>query len=301
MPAEGRDRQAVAVLPERHDTRLRVTWEAVDMPADGESDMGLFGLNFDIPVNDFLALGISGYGSATGERGGFFTGGLHALGTLPLARSWAAEAGFFVGAGGGGAAPQGGGRMQRAHLGLSAGLDSLGISGGRFGLHAAHVEFPNGEIDSAHPALALELPWPVLMMPGPPRGRGVWLEPEGAYGAARRDLRVTTRRYFTSDSSRDTRGERLAEEMTIAGIEYREWLSPVTYAVLDAGGAAGGGTDGYAEITLGMGARSRSTLPVAGRRRRPALSAVPAAARWRRAAACCCGFAPVSTWICRTR
>ena len=87
---------------------LRVSFEEIDMPDESEQ-MGLYGIGAYERFNPWLYGGITAYGAATGRRGGFFTGGYTLGMQSKLTDNWILDVGGYAGAGGGGAAPDGGG------------------------------------------------------------------------------------------------------------------------------------------------------------------------------------------------
>ena len=95
--------------------------------------------------------GITLYGAASGQRGGFFTGG-YTLGVeSQLTENLIFDTGGYVGAGGGGAAAQGGGLHIRPHIGLK-----YDFNWSVLGLNYSYVDFPNGDISSDAIALSLD-------------------------------------------------------------------------------------------------------------------------------------------------
>lgn len=126
-------------------------FERIRLP-QGER-MGLVGGSLLFDVGNDWGLGPAVYGAATGQRGGFFVGGVELQRRWALWRGWSLATGFYAGGGGGAAAPVGGGLMLRPALTL---LTDLGPSL-QAGLSLSQVRFPSGDIRSNQ--LGLTLAW----------------------------------------------------------------------------------------------------------------------------------------------
>ena len=234
------------------DRMLRVSFEEIDMPDAGEQ-MGLYGIGTYQRFKPWLYGGITAYGAATGERGGFFTGGYTLGMDWQLPDNWSVDAGAYVGAGGGGAAAQGGGLMLRSHAGLKYSFDW-----GALGLNYSYVKFPNGEISSDAIGLAVEIPFR-----SPVRG---WGEAELAaaeyfgddwskVSRHRSHLAARGRAYSPNSGSQTTAGQSLDDSLGLVGVEYAYFLDDHWFATFETAGAFSGGVGGYAELLAGLGYR----------------------------------------------
>jgi hypothetical protein len=239
-----------------HNGAYRLGFETLELP-QGEH-MGLLGGSYLMDVGTYNYLGFGIYGALTGERGGFFTGGVEGGFRLPLTGTISTEAGLFVGGGGGGAAPQGGGLMLRPYLGLSWQRPSSTI-----GLQFSEVRFPNGDINSRQ--LGLNLSWPVqtLLAPG-------WLEGNGSawhagIGGKNSRYDLVAQRYHPDAGTRNTAGAVAEEGVTLLGFEAETSLGERRFATLAVAGAGGGQNDGYAEVLAGLGWRYALSPRLAGK------------------------------------
>jgi hypothetical protein len=221
--------------------------------------MGLLGFNYLVNVTPSLYLGVGGYGAVTGSRGGFLVGGF-AAGLRPqLTARLAADVGLFVGAGGGGVAPQGSGLMLRPHVGLSHDFERL-----RLGLGVAKVIFPDGEIDSNQLYLSFEVP--ITLLYADIGQAGTEVEPSRAappewlphLGRAHETWSLTGRRYHPGSDARTTFGAPVTDDMTLVGFEFRRLVDGRWFYELALAGAAAG-ADGYAEVLIGAGYRLASS------------------------------------------
>lgn len=218
--------------------------------------MGLLGLNYQRLFTPHWSAGVSAYGAATGDRGGFFAWGAngayrHRWGP------WQAETGLFVGGGGGSPGWVGGGLMVRPHLELSR---SLG-SGWRLGAGASRVKFPNGQVDSTQPYVSLRWSGDRFLGPGAGAPPIAW-DAVGVARAADSELAGVLGIYRpTKPPGRSGVGNQ--GSLQYGGLAYRRSLDvgPVLgatpYVGLTTLGAVGGGYDGYAEFTGAMGLQWR--------------------------------------------
>ncbi len=231
---------------------LRVSFEEIDMPDAGEQ-MGLYGIGAYQRFKPWLYGGITAYGAATGERGGFFTGGYTLGMDWQLPDNWRADVGGYVGAGGGGAAAQGGGLMLRSHAGLKYSFDW-----GALGLNYSYVKFPNGEISSDAIALSFDIPFS-----SPTRRWGDAKKTAADYfgddlsniSRHRSHLAVRARAYSPDSGSKTTAGQSLDDTLGLIGAEYAWFLDDHWFATFETAGAVSGNVGGYAELLAGLGYR----------------------------------------------
>lgn len=131
--------------------RLSMGAETVQLP--GHERMGLVSGKLLFDIGHELWLGPVTYGAATGQRGGFFVGGIELQRRWALPGELSLSAGLSVGGGGGAGAPVGNGLMLRPALTLMKEL--LGM---RLGASVSTVRFPGTAIHSHQMGLVLE--WP---------------------------------------------------------------------------------------------------------------------------------------------
>lgn len=229
---------------------ISLSHERVDV-GDGQH-MGLIGLGYERRFSPDWRGGMAVYGASTGDRGGFFGWGVSATHQTWWG-DWRAEAGLFVGGGGGSPPWVGSGLMLRPHVELGRRLSGPWQAG----LGWSQVIFPDGRVHSTQPTLSLR--WEAESHVGPAVGladadamvpanaqavASEWVAVGGAYRLARSPRRNGTGGH---------------PDLRYGGLAFRQGLptSPVLgarpYAVLTALGAIGGGYDGFAELTGGLG------------------------------------------------
>ncbi len=234
--------------------RYRVTYE--DMVLPGREAMGLAGVQYLIDLSSNLYGGIGFFGAVSGHRGGFFTGGINAGARFPVFSRFVADAGMFIGGGGGRGAPQGGGLMLRPHVGLLYNFDHL-----HAGLALSLVDYPNGEIRSSHVAAMLDFPFDELRVPRN-RDRDPATVLMQASAAAGREIVFTPQHIAVRHQLYRPTGARLntdqvtqTEPFSLTGFEYGSSMGNGSYLLAQIAGAAGGSSGGYAEVFFGTGMR----------------------------------------------
>lgn len=223
----------------------RWTAEVWRLPTQGERHMGVLGLQVDQRWPSGAYAGFGGWGSLTGDRGGFITMGMGGGWRLPLTGPLGLDAGLWVGGGGVGRASVGGGLMLRGHTGLS-----WTTSQGRYVLEWSRVRFPNGEIDTRQVALSAAFPFRLPAWTLAPPGPASWPD-LGHY----RDVSIslTAQRYAPTRSTHNLAGQPDSAPLDLGGLEARLGLDHRTFIVLDSSAAARGKAAGYMDVFLGLG------------------------------------------------
>ena len=224
---------------------IESSYERLYLP--GKEPMGLLRVGALFDVNDYLAIGPELYGAVYGQRGGFITVGMEGKMHRSLTHRLAATAGLYVGAGGGGSAPQGGGLMLRPSLGIAYDLGAASIEAG-----VSRVWYPNGRIDSTQLHAGISVPF---------SGRfweGHAFDHHGTSEVKSESLGVTTHalveHYLPVSTAHNAHSAVPTTPYTLAGVEFvigsRSW-----YGVFQAAGAGAGKSTGYMELFGGAGYR----------------------------------------------
>jgi len=238
--------------PSWRNRMLRFSFEEIEMPDVGEY-MGLYSIGAYDRLNSWLYGGITLYGAATGNRGGFFTGGY----TLGLERKLTdnliLDTGAYVGAGGGGAAAQGGGLMIRPHIGLK-----YDFKWSALGLNYSFVDFPNGEISSDAIALSFDIPFtsPTLNWEDEDLTAADYFGVDSSNVSRHRShLAARVRAYYPSNDSKTSSGGSFDDSLGLVGVDYTYFLDENWFTTFETSGAVSGGVGGYAELLAGIGYR----------------------------------------------
>jgi hypothetical protein len=229
----------------RANADLRLGYETVKLP--GDEHMGLVGTSYLAELTPGLCVGPAVYGAVSGQRGGLFTVGAEAAVCTVLVGPLSLEAGLYVGGGGGGNAPVGGGLMLRPHA------DLLWDFGGyRLGVSVSKVRFPSGQIDSTQFGLVFGMNTEFTYLPS-----GRTPEPYGGSGRTGvgfdRILAVAGA-YRPGTGTLGVSGAPLASQIGYVGTRADRFYTPNFYGGLEASGAASGGAAGYAEFLGTLGA-----------------------------------------------
>ena len=227
-----------------------IGYEQWKLPKDEILGITRVGVLFNIAPWWYSGLNI--YGATKGKRGGFFTlgfdNGLQTNQKLPLSL----RAGLFVGAGGGGSAPQGGGLMLRPYLEIKYNRPNYSISSG-----ISYVSFPNGKIESTQLFGAIYIPFNGKYWNGWPKVLD--FKETKSYKI---ESTIRAGEYITSSSAKTTNGKKL-ENMKWLGVELHKYFNKSVYFTLSSIAAGGGNTDGYMELFGGIGYKFPfGTLPI---------------------------------------
>ncbi|MDH3326311.1 MAG: hypothetical protein OEM38_06295, partial [Gammaproteobacteria bacterium] len=215
----------------------------------GSEKMGLLGGNYLIDHYSWYS-GLGVYGAVTGDRGGFFTGGLHLGKNQPLFRGYFFDANAFVGGGGGGSAPQGGGLMLRTALGLGK-----QITNNRYFLGLSRVYFPNGAIDSTQLTIAYSRQFTALHFPGWYSGSTLWERwADSALGKNKKYQQVSMEMltYFPAAGVMGRNFGNYNSVLGMLGVRFSQRLNDVVWGEFETAGAMSGGIDGFAQVLGGI-------------------------------------------------
>lgn len=244
------------VPPQRPSAPVEISVTAESVRVDNGVEMGLLGLHYERLFTPHWSAGVSAYGAATGDRGGFFAWGANGAHRHRWG-PWQAETGLFVGGGGGSPGWVGGGLMLRPHVEVSRSVGAW-----RLGVGASRVRFPNGQVDSTQPYVSLRWSGDRFLGSGAGEPPFAW-SAAGAARAADSELAGVLGLYQpTKPPGRSGVGNQ--GSLQYGGLAYRRsldanpMLGATPYVGLTTLGAVGGGYDGYAEFTGSMGLQWRS-------------------------------------------
>jgi len=232
---------------------FRFSFDDVKMPS-GVQNTGLVGMNYLADITPLVYGGIGVYGSVTGTQGGLFVlgvdGGVH----KEFARNWWADAGLFVGGGGGRSAMVGGGLMLRPQVGIQ-----YSWQWARFGLHYSYVSFPSGQIRSQQIGLDLDIPMNFYYVPFQNEGNTLFDYanlhlPDGGYlDFQRNDFAILLQNYYQKHGIHNTSGNVQDGTIQLVGAELDHYITQNGFWWVKTSGAYHGIPNGYMDILGGLG------------------------------------------------
>lgn len=214
------------------------SYETLTLPND--ENMGLLGAGYFWTLPESYQIGVAAYGALTGQRGGFFTGGVEGSKSYSLSSRVDFRAGLFVGGGGGGSAPQGGGLMLRPHVDLTYQFHP----DYRAGIGLSSVRFPNGNIDSTQATLVFDGLFDLYLKDrtkSPPD-----FKIPDQISLSTRSIALDVQNYYSLED----------KVINLVGVKMHQSMGRQGFLSLTTHGAYGGGVDGYAEIFAGGGLRT---------------------------------------------
>lgn len=136
---------------------VRLNYIPVQMPTSFDSNlkstMGLMGLHYQIPINNWLYGGVGMYGAITGDQGGLFTLGIELGINKKIYNNLYLDANFHFGGGGGYRYLIKDGAFINPNVGLQYKLEKF-----NFGIQYSHVDFYTGHIKSNSVSFFVEIP-----------------------------------------------------------------------------------------------------------------------------------------------
>ncbi len=243
---------------DKYNANYQIGYEKVAITSD--EDMGLVGLSVLFDFTNYWYGGVSLYGAVDGKRGGFFTVGADSGLRYSVADNLQLKSGLFLGAGGGGSAPQGGGLMLRPYVEGSYKGEDFSL-----GLGVSHISFPNGDIESTQVYIAAQIPTSGSYLGGHQNSDNTndIVAEGGVLRDDTLDVSFLMEHYVPRAGSKNVNSNIDTKPYSLAGIEFDIFLNDNLYGIFQAAGAGGGDSDGYMEIFGGLGYRYQiANLPL---------------------------------------
>jgi hypothetical protein len=214
-----------------------LSFESVRLAASER--LGLLGAGVAFEVGSDWWAGPVVYGAATGQHAGFFVGGGQLSRNWTLTPNLTVVTGVFVGGGGGGNAPVGGGLMLRPSISLVRRIDPWNI-----GVTLSNVHFASGDIHSSQLGLLLSWNGNYRYYDSEAAGHSVADAPVTGFGLS--ELSATFGQYRLRDAS--------GRHPSLVGARA-EWRDSTDnwHGGIEAAAAAGGNAAGYMELLGSLG------------------------------------------------
>ena len=231
----------------------KIDFLSIGMPETkivNEKNMGLTGIHYNLLLNDWAYVGAGIYGAVSGERGGFFTLGVNAGIKKYLGKDFYVDTGFHLGAGGGAAAPDGGGIFILPHFNLGYDFKKISLNSGW-----SYVNFfDGGEIKGHQINIGLEIPLNFTF--------ATYKNAESEYDfetLKKSDWNVNSKRtslMFHQNNLRikgDTQDINNNKTIRLAGFELANYFAKNWFAFLKVDGAFDGIKAGFMDVFVGGG------------------------------------------------
>lgn len=249
---------------------IRLNYILIDQPditynyGDGttyklDPTMGLFGLNYNIPLTDWLYTGAGFHGAVYGDQGGLFTLGVNLGVNKKIYKNLYFDANIHFGGGGGFRSLVNGGGIIYPNIGLQYKTDKFA-----FGLQYGHVNFFTGIQKGDNISFFVEIPTTVRAASY--KDAQERFEVENTFSdsfwqkpAVKSVQQITFDYLFPIGSTRNdgfgnfNNTTPITQTLSLIGFEYQRYLteSSFVYAHLDA--MYGGLRAGFMDVFIGLG------------------------------------------------
>ncbi|AZQ42968.1 hypothetical protein [Nonlabens ponticola] len=234
---------------------VRLSFLSVEMPIDEfpqlDDRMGIVGLRYQVPINNWLYAGAGFHKAITGDQGGLFTLGVELGATTRLVGNLHADANFHFAGGGGYRFLVNDGALINASAGVKYKFNDFAV-----GLAYNHFNFYTGEIEDNAVSIFVDVPSLFKVSDYKDAGKQydlnldneLWNEP-----AVKTVLMGRLDVLHTMGDSKDDRGNDLQRNLYSAGFEYQKYLKSNTYLYVRTDAIYKGLRAGYMDIFLGGG------------------------------------------------
>jgi len=235
---------------------LQTDFLPVKMP-NGEQDLGLLGIHYNLNLNKKFYAGLGYYGSLFGKRGGFFILGVRAGVQQKIAKNLFVDAGAFFGGGGGADAPDGGGAAILANANLGYQFPKFSVSAG----YNYTNFFDGGLIKGSQLNYVVRIPFQLNYAPFSNSGKTISYQDYENTSWNTESKKIDFSLNFTQlkplKKSRQITGgvSLVGKTIQLVGFELSSYLTKNDFLFARADGAYKGIKGGYLDVLLGYGHR----------------------------------------------
>ncbi|WP_240472518.1 hypothetical protein [Tenacibaculum ovolyticum] len=237
--------------------KVRLNFIPVKMPTDKfpnlKSTMGLAGLHYQIPINDWLYGGAAFHFATTGDQGGLFTLGAEIGVNKKLYKNIYFDANFHFGGGGGYRNLVNDGGFINPNIGLQ--YKKYNYS---FGVQYSHLNFYSGEIKSNSVSFFVEIP-SILRFTNYNKAHQNFvannISPDSFWSkpTVKNAQQVRFDFFKPIGNSRKDNGTTLNETLYVIGFEYQKYLNENTFLFAHTDAIYKGLRAGFMDLFFGAG------------------------------------------------
>jgi hypothetical protein len=242
---------------------IRLNYILVNQPVDQvsyqlEPTMGFVGLNYNIPLNDWLYTGAGFHTAITGDQGGLFTLGVNLGVNFPLYKNLYFDANVHFGGGGGYRSLVNGGGIIYPNAGLQYKTNKFS-----FGVQYGYVNFFTGIQKSDNVSFFIEIPTTIRTSSYANSHKTYTIdgtvEDEFWQKPAVKSVQQITFDYFfpignsRTDASTNPRYQQIDNTLSILGFEYQRYLTDDTFIYAHVDAMYSGLTAGFMDLFFGVG------------------------------------------------
>lgn len=237
--------------------KIRLNYILIDQPVNKvnyplEPKMGFIGLNYNIPINDWLYTGAGFHTAITGDQGGLFTLGVNLGVNLPIYKNLYFDANVHFGGGGGYRTLVNGGGILFPNAGLQYKTDKFS-----FGVQYGYMNFFTGIQKDDNISFFIEIPTTVRVASYENANKTFAVRSHNK--PAVKSVQQVTFDYFfprgnsRSDASTNPRYHQIDHTLSILGFEYQRYLTPTTFIYAHVDAMYAGLTAGFMDLFFGVG------------------------------------------------
>ncbi len=237
--------------------RIRLNFMSVDMPTNEfpglRPTMGLVGLHYQIPFNDFLYGGAAFHYAITGDQGGLFTLGAEIGINQRIIGNLYADANIHFGGGGGYRILVNDGAFINTNVGLQYKMDRYS-----FGVQYSHINFFTGSIKDNTVSIFLEIPSTLRYTDyknsfqkytkSNKNNDHFWKKP-----VVKNTQQVRFDFFIPTGKSKRDNGTALDDTLYVLGFEYQKYLNANTFLFAHTDAIYKGLRAGFMDLFFGAG------------------------------------------------
>ena len=236
---------------------FRLNFIPVQMPSDAfpqlKPTMGLLGVHYQVPLNNWLYGGVGMHAALTGDQGGLFTLGVELGIKKQLFKNVFADVNVHFGGGGGYRYLVNDGAFINPNIGLKFQQKKYA-----FGVQYSHLNFYSGEIRSNSVSFFIEIPSVLRFSEYKNSEKQFIAKNESAENfwrkpATKNALQVRFDFFKPIGNSRKDDQSPLTETLAVLGFEYQKYVQKNTFLFIHTDAIYKGLRAGFMDLFLGVG------------------------------------------------